>query len=95
MRLKKMAASSRRLLGVLTQALARTSRVPTKVNPVVSTVLNRRYSTVHAKEEQDDVELPNGFLFNEKVCSLDSSVLLVTTLLSSICINVKIVLCLH
>ena len=52
-------------MGVL-QALPRTSRVPSRVHPVISTTLNRRYSTVHVKEEQDDVELPNGFLFNEK-----------------------------
>lgn len=65
---EKMAGSSRRLFGVL-HAFTRTSRVSSKVNPVVSTALNRRYSTVQVKEEQDEVELPNGFLFNEKVCS--------------------------
>ena len=94
-RLKKMAGSSRRLFGVL-HAFTRTSRVSSKVNPVVSTALNRRYSTVHVKEEQDEVELPNGFLFNEKVCSVGSILILsVKTLYCRVSINFNTVFCLH
>ena len=90
-----MAGSSRRLFGVL-HAFTRTSRVSSKVNPVVSTALNRRYSTVHVKEEQDEVELPNGFLFNEKVCSVGSILILsIKTLYCHISINVNTVFCLH